>query len=95
MKYFNTAEQCEKLFYPDWIIKLADRRVGIFDTKSGQTLNTEGRGKGLARKLHQLGKNFVGGIVRFANGIYEYCDSSDYDDITPSNNEWKPLTNLI
>lgn len=95
LKYYNTTEQDERLFYSDWIIKLTDGRVGIFDTKSGQTLNTEGRARGLARKLHDLGKNFVGGIVRFANGIYEYCDSSDYDDITPSNNEWKPLSNLI
>ncbi|MCK4820212.1 hypothetical protein KA005_30895, partial [bacterium] len=95
LKYYNTTEQDERLFYSDWIIKLTDGRVGIFDTKSGQTLNTEGRARGLARKLHELGNNFVGGIVRFANGIYEYCDSSDYDDITPSNNEWKPLSNVI
>jgi type III restriction enzyme len=95
LKYFNTTGQEERLFYPDWIIKLADGRVGIFDTKSGQTLNTEGRAKGLAKKLQELGNDFVGGIVRFANGIYEYCDSSDYDDITPSNNKWKPLSDLI
>lgn len=95
LKYFNITEQEERLFYPDWIIKLADERVGIFDTKSGQTLNTEGRAKGLARKLQELRSDFVGGIVRFANGIYEYCDSLDYDDITPSKNEWKTLSNLI
>ncbi len=95
LKYFNTTEQNDKLFYPDWIIKLSDGRFGIFDTKFGQTLRTEGRAKGLANKLQNLGKNFVGGIVRFADGIYKYCDSSDYDDITPSNNEWKPLSNLF
>ena len=50
---------------------------------------------GLANKLQNLGKYFVGGIVLFADGIYKYCDSPDYDDITPSNNEWKPLGNLI
>ena len=83
------------MFYPDWIIKLKDECYGIFDTKTGQTLNTEGRAKGLALKLKKLGKNYVGGIVRFANGIYEYCDSIDYDDITPSKNEWKPLNTLI
>ena len=95
MKYYNTTEQEERLFYPDWIIKLSDGRFGIFDTKFGQTLRTEGRAKGLANKLQELGENFIGGIVRFANGIYEYYDSSDYDDTTPSNNEWKPLNNLI
>ncbi len=95
LKYYNTTEQEERLFYPDWIIKLTDGLVGLFDTKSGQTLNTEGRAKGLAKKLQELGENFIGGIVRFANGIYEYCDSSDYDDTTPSKNEWKTLSNLI
>lgn len=95
LKYFNTTEQTEKLFYPDWIIKLSDGRFGIFDTKFGQTLRTEGRAKGLAKKLQELGKNYVGGIVDFADGIYKYCDSLDYNDITPSNNEWKPLSNLI
>lgn len=95
LKYYNTTEQEERLFYPDWIIKLSDQRFGIFDTKFGQTLRTEGRAKGLANKLQNLGKNFVGGIVCFADGIYKYCDSSEYDDITPSNNKWKPLSNLI
>jgi type III restriction enzyme len=95
LKYYNTTEQEERLFYPDWIIKLSDGRFGIFDTKFGQTLRTEGRANGLANKLQNLGKRFVGGIVNFADGIYKYCDSPDYDDITPSNNEWKPLSNLI
>jgi type III restriction enzyme len=95
LKYYNTTEQDENLFYPDWIVRFVDKRIGIFDTKSGQTLDTQGRGRALARKLQDLGKDFVGGIVRFSNGIYEYCDSLDYDDITPSKNEWKPLSNLI
>ena len=85
----------ESLFYPDWIAKLANGQVGIFDTKAGQTLNTEGRARGLARKMQELGDGYVGGIVRFHNGIYEYCDSLEYDDITPANNEWKPLDSLV
>jgi type III restriction enzyme len=95
LKYYNTTEQEDRLFYPDWIIKLSDGCFGIFDTKFGQTLRTEGRASGLANKLQNLGKSFVGGIVNFTDGIYKYCDSTDYDDITPSNNEWKHLNNLI
>lgn len=95
LKYFNITEQEERLFYPDWIIKLTDGRVSIFDTKSGQTLNTEGRARGLARKLQELEDDFVGGIVKFANGVYVYCNSIEYDDQVESNNEWVPMESLF
>lgn len=95
LKYFNTTKQKDSLFYPDWIIQFTNGVVGIFDTKAGRTLNTEGRGRGLANKLKELGNKYVGGIVRFANGVWEYCDSIDYDDITPSNNNWKPMENIF
>ena len=93
--YFNKTFQKESLFYPDWIIQFKNGKVSIFDTKNGRTLNTEGRAKGLAEKLQELGDNYVGGIVRFSNGVWEYCDSVDYDDVTPSNNEWKPIEYLF
>jgi len=95
LKYYNTSEQEERLFYPDWIVKLADGSIGIFDTKLDQTLDTEGRAMGLSKRLQELGDVFVGGIVRFGSGVFEYCNSSDYDDITPSKNEWNPLSDLL
>ncbi|MGB2866110.1 MAG: DEAD/DEAH box helicase family protein [Sedimentisphaerales bacterium] len=95
LKYYNTTEQEDRLFYPDWIVKLADGRIGIFDTKLGQTLDTEGRAKGLATRLQELGDVFIGGIVRFANGVFEYCNLYDYDDVTPSKNKWNPLSDLL
>ncbi|MDD5431654.1 MAG: DEAD/DEAH box helicase family protein [Candidatus Omnitrophica bacterium] len=95
LRYFNTAEQKERLFYPDWIIKLKDGRVGIFDTKAGRTLNTEGRASGLAEKIKELGKNYIGGIVKFANGIFYYCNSLEYNDQTESNNKWIRLEEVF
>lgn len=92
--YFNKTDNKDSLFYPDWIIQFENGKVGIFDTKDNRTLNTEGRAEGLAKKLKELGDNYLGGITRFANGIWEYCDSVDYDDITPSNNKWKPMEEL-
>ena len=93
--YFNKTNLTNSLFFPDWIIQFKNDKVGIFDTKAGQSLNTEGRAKGLGEKLKELGANYVGGICRFANGIWEYCDAIDYDDVTPSNNNWKPLEDLF
>lgn len=95
LKYFNTAEERESLFYPDWIIKLSNGKVGIFDTKLGQTLNTQGRGSALGAKLKDLGKGFCGGIVWFADGVFKYCDSPEYNDIHPKKNNWKLLSKIL
>ena len=64
-------------------------------TKAGQTLNTEGRARGLALSLRELGTDYVGGIVRFANGVFSYCNSLDYNDQVESDNEWIPMEMLF
>lgn len=58
-------------------------------------LSKTGRSCGLAIKLKELGKNYIGEIVRFANGVYEYCNSVDYDDKVPSNNKWLLMESLF
>lgn len=82
LKYFNTGKKEEALFYPDWIIKFKDGRVGIFDTKSGNTAqNPEGRAEGLANKLLALNKeggNYVGGLVVLENNQWYYFNNEKY-----------------
>ncbi len=79
IKYFNTTDQKYALFYPDWIIKFKDGKIGIFDTKSGRTAtDTEGRATALAKKLKELGKRYIGGIALKENGVWYYNDSEDY-----------------
>ena len=95
IKYYNVTDQKESLFHPDWLIKLKSGDIGIFDTKGGQTLNTEGRAKALGKKIEELGEGYFGGIVRFANGVWEYYDLPDYDDISPDKNDWKPMENIF
>ena len=97
IKYFNTADQKFSLFYPDWIIKFKDGKIGIFDTKSGKTAtDTEGRVLALAEKLKERGKNFVGGIVLKEGSIWHYNDSKDYKYI-PGNldKNWKKFEDLF
>lgn len=91
LKYFNEREQQYKLFYPDWFVKLQNGRVGIFDTKLGDTLSTDGRAKGLQNKLKTLDEGFFGGIVNYENEMFVYCDDEDYDDTSPIKNKWKAL----
>jgi len=85
IKYWNTDKKAYRLFYPDWIIRFKDGRIGIFETKAGDTALPKGRGntkdkaKTLHNKLKELGDNYVGGIAVFENGIWHYNDSEDYD----------------
>lgn len=82
LKYFNTATKEDALFYPDWILKFKDGRIGLFDTKSGFTAqNPEGRAEGLAKKLNELngkGGNYVGGLVVLENNQWYYFTDSKY-----------------
>jgi type III restriction enzyme len=99
IKYFNSNDKKEALFYPDWIIKFKDGRIGIFDTKQGITAEkTTGKAKALSKKIKQLGKGFVGGIAIFENGTWLYNDSEDYKFIQGQNGQdanWKNFEDLF
>jgi len=99
IKYFNTREQAYRLFYPDWIIRFRDGKIGIFETKAGDTAlpeNVKDKAKALAIKLKGLGKNYVGGIVVFENGVWNYNNSENYDYIPGRlNKDWKKLEDLF
>ena len=99
IKYFNTADQKEALFYPDWIIRFKNGKIGIFDTKENETAkDTEGRAEALSKKIKELGKNYVGGIAIFENGVWNYNNSENYSYQKGKINEdknWKPFEDLF
>jgi len=102
IKYWNTKEEAWRLFYPDWIILFKDSKVGIFDTKKGDTALPEGRGhtrdkaKYLNLKIKELGKNYVGGIVVKENNIWHYHEGKDYDYYPGKlNKDWKKFEDLF
>lgn len=81
IKYYNSDENKEKLFYPDWIIRFKDGKIGIFDTKQGQTAisqETIDKAKTLSLKIKELGKKYVGGIVVMENKVWHYNNSESY-----------------
>lgn len=56
-------DDTEKPFYVDFIIKLKDGRIGLFDTKSGITIkDAKDKSDGLQNYIKSK-NNFVGGIV--------------------------------
>ncbi len=102
IKYWNPKEQAYRLFYPDWIIRFKDGRIGIFDTKAGDTALPEGKGhtkdkaKYLHKKLKELGKTYMGGIAVLENGIWYYNNAEEYDYYPGRlNKDWKKFEDLF
>ena len=99
IKYWNSNEEAYRLFYPDWIIKFKDGRIGIFDTKAGDTASKEkskDKAKALHNKLKALGKNYIGGITVLENGIWYFNSSEEYDYASNKlNKNWKELSKIF
>lgn len=97
LKYFNTTEKDDRLFYPDWLVKFKDGRIGIFDTKAGRTaINPEGREVGLRNKIAAMNKAagselFWGGLAVSENGLWYWHDGEGYSYSPGRLDGWKPL----
>ena len=83
------------VFYPDWIIKYKDNRIGIYDTKGGITAksqDTKDKAECLAKHIAELNQTskkykYVGGIVEMRNGLWRLNSSSEY--VYENENDWR------
>ena len=100
IKYFDTTDQTTRLFYPDWIIKLADEGICILDTKGGNTASsqeTKDKAEELQRRITMLNRTskrkYCGGIVIFVNGQWyiNACEEYNYSGSNLTNLGWKTL----
>lgn len=70
-------------FYPDYIIRFKDGRIGIFDTKSGSTTenkHTKAKADALQDYIAKNAElNLVGGIVDVRHGSFWLQNDADYD----------------
>lgn len=78
-------------FYVDFIVKMKDGRIGLFDTKLGITAKVAGpKAEGLAKYIkQQKGKKLFGGIAKPEESNWLYNDSEKYNDADPK--QWKLL----
>ncbi len=89
----NTME-IEDNFYPDYIVKFFDGRIGIFDTKGGFTAENE-KAKYKSDALQQYIRDhtelnvFGGLIVQADGGAWLIQQDSDYDNDDSA--KWQPL----
>ena len=103
-RYQDSSTGKTELFYPDWIIKFKDGRIGIFDTKLGQTASTEqskDKAEILHRKISYLNSfnrktiSYVGGIVIPANGQWYYNNNEEYSYKKGSTEGFKNLNEVF
>ena len=98
ISYYDEQENKEKLFYPDWIIKLKNNKILILDTKKGKT-EEEKYTKYKAESLHEWLNNkkkekedFIGGIAANHSGIWKINMNKIY---TTNLEEWKDLDDIF
>lgn len=86
----------KKAFYVDFIVKLKNGKIGLFDTKGGLTAETAGpRAEGLAEyvsKESRAGKKLIGGIV-IKDGKSWRCNNDKNYSYNPRDlKTWKILS---
>ena len=96
-KYVSSQDNKERLFYPDWIIKFKDKRIGIFDTKGGITaksVETKDKAEELQRRIRTLNATsrrfkYVGGIVEKREMKWVFNDAEEY--VYERDEDWKEM----
>jgi len=101
LKYTDSVDLKESLFYPDWIIYFKDGRIGIFDTKDGDTAKsqeTKDKASSLSKRLKELGSKYLGGIVVKSSGIWYFNNSTSYVYIegqVEQDENWKKFESIL
>ncbi|MEN8615397.1 hypothetical protein ABFB09_09040 [Dehalogenimonas sp. THU2] len=93
IKYLDQI-QVERAFYVDFIVRMKDGRLGLFDTKSGFTAQiAKEKAEALARYVKEQNQNYNkklwGGIVTFKDGSCRINESEVYSDIGIEPQAWQ------
>lgn len=98
-KYFAVLYKDEnglqRAFYVDFIVAFNDRKIGLFDTKSGITAkDANKRAEGLQKYIfseNDREKSLWGGIIIYVNGTWRYNDEKRYHYDQNNLSDWKVL----
>lgn len=93
IKYIDPYDDEPHAFYVDFIIRMNDGRLGLFDTKEGITAKiAKPKADALSQYLkNNKKKNLFGGIVIFKDGAWKYNDSENYEYKEKDLSNWKQL----
>ena len=82
-------------FYPDYIVKFTDGRIGILDTKNGRTATSTDavqKANALQRYIKDHPKiNLFGGLVNVEKGLFYLNSSDDYEYGDGKTGQWSPF----
>ena len=99
--FYDDLERKEKLFYPDWIIKIKDTII-ILDTKQGLSgtagsADTKRKAEALQKWIKEQNKNgkkFKGGIISQVSGIWKMNNNEEYK-VDANYTEWIDLNEIL
>jgi len=99
--FYDDVAQKEKLFYPDWIIKVKDA-ILILDTKQGLSgtvgsADTKRKAEALQKWIkeqNKKGKKFKAGIVSKVSEIWKINDNDEYK-ADANYTEWENLSRIL
>lgn len=91
IKYFDPQDSQFHAFYVDFIVRMNDGRIGLFDTKGVYTARiAKPKAEALAKYLKQ-NKNLFGGIVISKNNLWKYNDNEKFRFDENDFSDWKHL----
>lgn len=93
IKYDDPENEEIHAFYVDFVIRMMDGRIGLFDTKAGFTAKiAKPKAETLSRYIRDnKPKKVFGGIAVFENGEWLYNDNEEYEYDDVDFSDWKPL----
>ncbi|MBI1663955.1 MAG: DEAD/DEAH box helicase family protein [Nitrosopumilus sp.] len=93
IKYIDPIDDEPHAFYVDFIIRMNDGRIGLFDPKAGFTAKiAKPKAEALSKYLrNNNSKNLFGGIAIFEKGEWLYNDNEEYGYDENDLSDWKSL----
>ena len=93
IKYIDPDDNQPHGFYVDFIIRMKDGRIGLFDTKGGITAKVaKPKAEALANYIKNNKKmKLFGGIAIFNNNACYYNDSENFEPFEKDPKSWKQL----
>ena len=101
ISFYDEVERKEKLFFPDWIIKVNDTII-ILDTKQGLTgtvgsADTKRKAEALQKWIKERntkGEEVKGGIISKVSGIWKINNNKEYK-VDGNYTGWKNLKEIL
>ena len=96
VKYYSNGNKIPQTFQPDFIVKLKDGRIGIFDTKAkddrieDQKVKNEALQKYI-KEQNKKGKKLFGGLIIKDNTHYKLNQKAIYKSFVEKNDDWEIL----